>query len=346
MIIFVIVSILLFPLFHISTIGKNINDNFNKSFPQEITVFKNNNPPEIPAKPEGPSYGEVGHKYFFETKANDSDGNQLRYGWDFTGDKVVDKWTSFGPCNQTRSCYWEFWFAGVNNISVKAEDEHGLQSNFSEIFRIYINNHPNKPKTPWGVQTVTRYINTTFYSISQDMDGDQLWYQWFTGGCLISDWIGPYNSSEVCNITVYWEYLGDYEVKVICKDNYNSTSECSESLEVNVIDPIKIQISALNIGTINVCIKNQAKENLINLSWSISVYRDRILRNINISNNGTLDKIYHSKSQVINLDKKIVRKFGFIKIKVRIFIDEIVEVPYEKNETKFGFILGRIIIVI
>jgi len=337
-----IVTIMLFASVNIKSEGKNFNDFEKRDFP--LMLLNNNSAPEIPSKPSGPTYGEIGNTYSFKTKSKDPDGDQVRYGWDFTGDKVIDKWTSFVSCNLTITSHWEFWFTGDNNISVKAEDEHGLQSNFSEISVIYINTPPRKPIEPTGPNNINRLIAAKFYSLSQDADGDQLWFQW-KNGLTISGWTGPFNSSQDCNFTIYWQYSGDYELSVRCKDNYNSISEWSDPLEITVIDPFKVKISHLNFGFIKAKIKNQANECLKNLTWNISISRNRILRNIDVFSNGTIDEIQSLKYATFASDKRIFGRIGIVNIKIRVFTDEIVQEPFEKIIKTYGIIIGRIIFI-
>jgi len=283
--IFGIICMLLFStLFTSSVFGvdyKNIENQY--SLPMSGS-FLNNSPPETPGIPGGPDYGEVTKLYRFYTNTTDVDGDKVKYGWDFTGDKVVDKWTNFYNSGVKVSGSWEWWNPGTYNISVKAEDIHGAQSNFSEVLAILINTPPMRPPTPSGPTGVYRNLKYNYYSWGFDIDGDQLWHMWDLGNNF-TDWYGPYEPEEACNITAYWNHIGTYDLKARCKDIHGAIGEWSNPIPITVSDLIDIRIPIINIGKVNAYVKNLADVNLQNVSWNISVKRNRIIREIDVLNN-------------------------------------------------------------
>jgi len=52
-----------------------------------------NNPPTTPSRPSGPASGWVGAYIEFSTSATDPDNNQIKYGWDWNGDEIIDEWS-------------------------------------------------------------------------------------------------------------------------------------------------------------------------------------------------------------------------------------------------------------
>ncbi|MEM4368648.1 MAG: carbohydrate binding domain-containing protein, partial [Candidatus Anstonellales archaeon] len=97
-----------------------------------------NTPPSTPAKPTGPSIVAVGSQANFSTIATDPDENQIRYGWDWDGDGVVDEWTGYYDSGQICSIshYWNS--AGNYQVRVKAQDTDGAESNFSEPLNVTV----------------------------------------------------------------------------------------------------------------------------------------------------------------------------------------------------------------
>lgn len=89
-----------------------------------------NTPPNTPAKPVGPSTGEVGIEYTFTTSTTDPQHDDVYY-MVFWGDFVSD-W--IGPFNsgETASLTHTWNAIGNYSIMVKAKDPEGLESDWSE----------------------------------------------------------------------------------------------------------------------------------------------------------------------------------------------------------------------
>jgi hypothetical protein len=98
----------------------------------KITLELINEPPTTPTRPVGATSGKIGDPYTYTTTATDPNGHKIRYGWDWNGDKIVDDWTSyFDPKMEIHSEYiWDE--KGEFQVRVKAEDEEGLQSEWSD----------------------------------------------------------------------------------------------------------------------------------------------------------------------------------------------------------------------
>jgi hypothetical protein len=93
---------------------------------------------------------------------------------------------------------------------------------------------PYKSSKPIGEKSGKTGEIYTYSTISNDSDGDELWYNWDFGNDNESGWIGPYMSGESCEIEYSWDFEGDYSVKVIVKDVYGAESEWSDPLVVTI----------------------------------------------------------------------------------------------------------------
>ncbi|MEA2053813.1 MAG: C25 family cysteine peptidase [Candidatus Thermoplasmatota archaeon] len=91
-----------------------------------------NHPPNKPAKPSGPTEGKVGKDYIYTTSAIDPDGDKVKYGWDWNGDLVVDEWTNLYESGETMESTHAWDEKGNYSIRVKAKDESGLESPWSD----------------------------------------------------------------------------------------------------------------------------------------------------------------------------------------------------------------------
>jgi hypothetical protein len=113
------------------------------------TASGSNNPPNTPSTPTGPTTGVTGVSYNYQTSTIDPDGNQVKYGWDFDNDGIVDPshWTGFHNSGATCTVAVTFNGAGTYYLSVKAEDTYGAQSAFSPYLTIVITTGTNNPPT-------------------------------------------------------------------------------------------------------------------------------------------------------------------------------------------------------
>jgi hypothetical protein len=117
-----------------------------------------NTPPATPNRPSGPTSGKVGEKYTYTTSTIDEDGDKTRYGWDWDGDQIVDEWTNLYDSGVTIETTHSWEEEGTYEIRVKAKDEHGSESNWSEPLTVSI------PKT-YHIWNPIKQISELFIKI-------------------------------------------------------------------------------------------------------------------------------------------------------------------------------------
>lgn len=107
------------------------------------------------------------------------------------------------------------------------------------IAPIIDNNPPDKPTItgPTSGKYETEY---SYFGVSNDNDGDQLFYLFDWGDGSTSFILGPYGSGIECNTSNIWFNQGEYEVKVKAIDIHNSESEWSDPLSVSMPRSIDI----------------------------------------------------------------------------------------------------------
>jgi hypothetical protein len=81
-------------------------------------------------------------------------------------------------------------------------------------------------------------VNYTYSFSATDPEQHDISYKINWGDNTITDWMGLYNSDEICNASHKWECGGTYDIKVKAKDIYNLESDWS--------DPLRVIISGLN----------------------------------------------------------------------------------------------------
>lgn len=194
-----------------------------------------NQAPGVPSKPQGSTTGMIGISYTYSTSSTDPDDDLIRYGWDWNGDGTVDEWTGFYPSGSVISLSHVWTIAGSYSVRVKAEDEHGLQSDFSLPLSVVIseNQPPTKPllSGPTNGRINTAY---TYSAVGTDPDGDNLFYWFDWGDGTNSGWIGPYSSGQTASVSHSWTVRGSYPVRVRTKDVFDAESVWSDPLQVSM----------------------------------------------------------------------------------------------------------------
>jgi PKD repeat protein len=127
------------------TIGLKVTDNTSTTSTDtaQVTITGNpNHPPYAPSKPSGPISGHTNVSYTYHTNATDPDADNVKYGWDWNGDGTVDEWSSLVASGtiDSRSHSWNV--TGTYHVQVKAEDEHSVQSGWSPVLNVTIENKP------------------------------------------------------------------------------------------------------------------------------------------------------------------------------------------------------------
>jgi hypothetical protein len=114
-------------------------DYYEKNYPARVSFnYQKGRGPNAPSAPIGPSGGAVGEDYLYSTYAQDPDGDQVRYGWDWDGNGSVDEWSSFSQSGWLDSRWHSWSSSGTYSVRVKAEDSHGNTSNWSEPLEVTI----------------------------------------------------------------------------------------------------------------------------------------------------------------------------------------------------------------
>jgi len=101
-----------------------------------LRIRKVSDKPNKPDKPDGPDYGGVGIKYTYTTIGYDPNGGYIKYCFDW-GDETTS-WTDWYSSGQTASLGHSWEKPGEYEIKVKARDQYGLDSEWSESFVVTI----------------------------------------------------------------------------------------------------------------------------------------------------------------------------------------------------------------
>lgn len=102
----------------------------------EIISVEENQPPYTPAVPSGPITGYTDEMYSYSTSGFDTDDDSIKYFFDW-GDGSGN-WTSFVSSSTLVELSHVWNTADVYQVRVKAEDEHGAQSDWSSEISVNI----------------------------------------------------------------------------------------------------------------------------------------------------------------------------------------------------------------
>jgi len=137
----------------------------------------------------------------------------------------------------------EMWGDGINNYEFyQAED---LIVDYKTIeqwilfgdpsLRISEESHPpEKPSTPEGPTSGKINTELTYKTTTTDIDGDEIYYLFDWGNGEYSEWIGPYTSDEIAEASYSWNENGEYEIKVMARDENGKQSEWSDPIEITL----------------------------------------------------------------------------------------------------------------
>jgi len=199
-----------------------------------VFSINKNQGPNKPDKPSGPTSSMVGTECTFSTSTTDPEGGQIKYGWDWTGNKVVDDWSKYYSSGETCEMTHSWDKKATYNVRVKAQDRNEAESSWSEPLSINIlNTAPDKPSKPSGPSSGKAGTEYTYSTSTNDADAHRVKYcfDWDDG---TTTWTDFYSSGATVSTAHKWSGKGDYSIRVKAQDEYGEESEWSDSLSVSM----------------------------------------------------------------------------------------------------------------
>jgi hypothetical protein len=109
----------------------------------------------------------------------------------------------------------------------------GIYDNNSVRGIMFIRLSPSKPHKPAGPNTGVPNMEYNFTTKST-APKDPIYYKWDWGDGTFSDWMGRYNSNEICEAKHTWKEKGSYDIRVKAKDVDGWESPWSDPLRVTI----------------------------------------------------------------------------------------------------------------
>ncbi len=188
------------------------------------TIQDPNDPPNIPAVPQGATNGYLGCTYSYSTTTTDPNNDMVRYGWDWGDGSPID----WGVWHESGDTAWgsHTWYSqGTYHIRVKAKDFLGLESDFSSQTTITIdpNQGPGDPIIT-GPNDVDIDTLVQFNITATDPDNglvrfgiDWKYYSQYEEPSF-DDWTSYVNSGETITIDHAFNVGGYYDIAFVTQD--------------------------------------------------------------------------------------------------------------------------------
>jgi hypothetical protein len=136
-----------------------------------------------------------------------------------------------------------------------------------------LNLAPDTPNAPNGPTDGVTEVDFEFSAQTTDPEDNQIYYQFDWGDGNYSDWLGPYDSGDSVHASYSWIEAGEYDIKVIAKDDMGSQSFWSDPLTISIVQAPFVDIRNILGGffKVNAIIRNLGALDATNVDWSISL---------------------------------------------------------------------------
>lgn len=179
-------------------------------------------------------------------------------------------------------------------------------------------------------------------SQSFDFDGEIVDYNWSYEMVGSSDPRVFIGEDEI--IEYSWESIGSYNLSLRITDDIGAVAYDNTTVEITEKIPLNISIQRFSIGRVVASIKNIDKIEASNIEWNITV-KGGIFNGLNLSANGTIEKIDANSNIKIFTERSIKGRFGKININVTTNIIRLGDDPIKQYIEADGFVIGRIILL-
>ena len=193
-------------------------------------------PPAAPGRPTGPSKCLQGAEASFGASATDADDDRVRYefDWNASGTGTTTLTDLFAPGTAATATHsWARW--GTYPVKVRALDEHGIASGWSDTLEVAVNAPPGAPVAPTAPAKAEagKAVGLTASAVDPDGDMVKLVFDWGEGGNATAE-TGFFPSGTPTNLSHTWKKAGTYKVRVKAVDADGSASDWSAPVDVVV----------------------------------------------------------------------------------------------------------------
>jgi hypothetical protein len=197
--------------------GDPVGGGGGSSSPENELPPIDDTPPNLPVTPTGPTYIQVGTNNYFTTSAFDPDNDTFRLRFDW-GDGTFSDWTSNITSNVSISLSHVWTNVSSYNISVIAQDEHGLNSSWSNALNVTI----SQAEADQAIVAIVSSSDTISTNESVQFDAS---YCYVPDSTIVSyQWeFGDGKTSSGKKTAYSYTTPGQYEVTLTIMDNTGET---------------------------------------------------------------------------------------------------------------------------
>ncbi len=219
-----------------------------------IASLPENQPPDIPSPPSGPSSGDPGVSYSFTATTADPNNEKISFQFDW-GDGIHSNWSDPVDSGGSVTMYHSFSGQDTFRVKVRAKNSHDEQSAWSAAHEITIGQPPGAPAAPTGPDSGSPGTSYSFTATATDPDEDQISYQFEWGDGIQSNWSSFVDSGGSVTISHSWSGKGSYQVRVRVKDSHGDTSGWSSGHSMVIttlvlrVDPSSLSFGDMEAGS-------------------------------------------------------------------------------------------------
>jgi outer membrane protein assembly factor BamB len=192
--------------------------------------YSENQIPDTPTTPSGPSWLYNGESGIFSTNAVDPDNNRVQYRFDWNASGVHDysNWTSLVFSGQSANMSHSWTLPGTYVVKAQARDEYGAMSIWSDPLSITIIQYGPPPSPPIIDGPTHGKIgvayNYTFVAVNPDANDVFYWIEWGDDSPAM-EWVGPYLAGQWITINHTFAKKGTYTIKAKVKEIFGIESD-------------------------------------------------------------------------------------------------------------------------
>jgi len=180
---------------------------------------------------------------------------------------------------------------------------------------------PETPEKPDGPDEGVSGIEYNFTSSTTDPDNDNILYKFDWGDGSYSNWLGSYPSGDIVTASHFWDYAGNFEIRVKAKDDNGSIeTDWSTPLSIHIVGGPELEIDMIKGGLfkVNTKIKNIGELPAENISWTIHLDGGTLI--LDGENSGVIDNI--PAGGEVSISSKMIIGFGKTRVYVTAEIDD------------------------
>ena len=188
-----------------------------------------------------------------------------------------------------------------------------------EVCTTIVNDPPETPGAPSGPTNGIIDVEYSFTASTTDPEGDDIyyWFDWDDG--TNSGWVGPYTSGATATASHTWTAVGDYDITVKAKDEFDHESEVSPAHTITIVESpiLKVEWIMGGLFKVKTLIKNVGGLTANNIAWSITLEGGAF---IGKETTGTIASLEPGAGETVS--SKFILGFGATLVKVTATIPE------------------------